>query len=55
MSFGDTKRLLADVPATKIKAWAAMAKASDIGELRDTNPAKRQVLLLCLLTQVASY
>jgi hypothetical protein len=51
MSFGDTKRLLADVPATKIKAWAAMAKASDIGELRDTNPAKRQVLLLCLLYQ----
>lgn len=51
MNFGDTKRLLADVSTTKIKAWAAIAKASDLGELRDTNLAKRQVLLICLLYQ----
>ena len=51
MDFGDIKRLLLDLPPSKIKSWSAIAKALDIAELRDINPFKRQAFLLCLLHQ----
>ncbi|MEY3333004.1 MAG: hypothetical protein RLZZ176_1304 [Cyanobacteriota bacterium] len=51
MNFGDVKRLLLDLPPSKIKSWSAIAKALDIAELRDSNPFKRQAFLLCLLYQ----
>lgn len=51
MSFGDAKRLLAKVPLSKVKSFAAQAKAMDITELRDIKRPKRRTLLLCLLYQ----
>ena len=51
MSFGDAHRLLAKVPLSKVKSFAAQAKALDVAELRDVNPPKRRTLLLCLLYQ----
>lgn len=46
--YGDIE-LLADVPETKIKHFAAEAKALDAAELRDFTSAKRHMLLLCLI------
>lgn len=51
MSYGDAQRLLAKVPITKVKSFAAQAKAMDIAELRDIKRQKRRTLLLCLLYQ----
>lgn len=41
--------LLANIPETKIKHFAAEAKALDATELRDFTPPKRHMLLLCLI------
>lgn len=49
MSFGDAKRLLGSIALTKIRYFAAQARALDISELRDVNLPKRRTLLLCLL------
>lgn len=51
MSFGDAKRLLSALAPTKIKSWAAQAKALDISEFQDIRLSKRRTLLLCLLYQ----
>ncbi len=51
MAFGDAKRLLERIVLSKIKSFAAQAKALDIAELNDVKPAKRRTLLLCLLYQ----
>lgn len=51
MSFGDAKRLLSAIAPTKIKSWAAQAKALDISEFQDIKLSKRRTLLLCLLYQ----
>ena len=51
MSFGDAKRLLSKVPLSKVKSFAAQAKALDIAELQDIKRPKRRTLLLCLLYQ----
>jgi TnpA family transposase len=49
MSFGDAKRLLGSIALTKIRYFAAQARALDISELRDVNLPKRRTLVLCLL------
>ncbi|MBW4597772.1 MAG: DUF4158 domain-containing protein [Brasilonema angustatum HA4187-MV1] len=49
MSFGNAKRLLSSIALTKIRYFAAQARALDISELRDVNLPKRRTLLLCLL------
>ncbi|MCP6760080.1 MAG: Tn3 family transposase, partial [Fischerella sp. CENA71] len=49
MSFGDAKRLLVSIALTKIRYFAAQARALDISELRDVNLSKRRTLVLCLL------
>ena len=51
MSFGDAKRLLSGIAPTKVKSFAAQAKALDISEFHDIKPPKRRTLLLCLLYQ----
>lgn len=54
MTFGDAKRLLAPLAPTKIRYFAAMARAVDISEFQEFKIPKRRTLLLCLLyeTQV---
>jgi TnpA family transposase len=49
MTFGDAQRLLASIAPTKIRYFAAMARAMDISEFQDLKAAKRRTLLLCLL------
>lgn len=49
MSFGNAKRLLSCIALTKIRYFAAQARALDVSELRDINLPKRRTLLLCLL------
>jgi TnpA family transposase len=49
MTFGDAKRLLASIARTKIRYFAAQARALDISEFQDINLPKRRTLLLCLL------
>lgn len=51
MSFGDAKQLLSAIAPSKIKSWAAQAKALDISEFREIRLTKRRTLLLCLLYQ----
>ena len=49
MSFGDAQRLVKNLTPTKVKHFAALAKAMDISELREVKLPKRRTLLLCLL------
>lgn len=49
MAFGDTQKLLHDIPAGKVKYFAALAGAMDISEFKDIKQPKRRTLLLCLL------
>ncbi|MBR8841076.1 MAG: Tn3 family transposase, partial [Stigonema ocellatum SAG 48.90 = DSM 106950] len=51
MSFGDAKRLLSGIVSSKVKSFAAQAKALDISEFQDIKLPKRRTLLLCLLYQ----
>ena len=51
MSFGDAKRLLSGIASSKVKSFAAQAKALDISEFQDLKLPKRRTLLLCLLHQ----
>jgi TnpA family transposase len=48
----DPRPLLGDIPHTKIRQFAAEAKALETGDLRDVcQPGRRHTLLLCLLHQ----
>ncbi|MCP4306640.1 MAG: Tn3 family transposase, partial [bacterium] len=48
----DPRPLLADIPHTKIRQFAAEATALETGDLRDVcRPGRRHTLLLCLLHQ----
>ncbi len=49
MSFGDAQSLVKNITPTKVKYFAALAKAMDISELRAVKLPKRRTLLLCLL------
>lgn len=49
MTFGNAKRLLSTIAPTKVRYFAAQARALDICEFRDLNIPKRRTLLLCLL------
>ena len=49
MTFGDAKRLLQSIAITKVRHFAAQARALDISEFQDINLPKRRTLLLCLL------
>jgi len=49
MTFGDAKRLLASIALTKVRYFAAQARAIDISEFQDIKELKRRTLLLCLL------
>ncbi|WP_141106011.1 DUF4158 domain-containing protein, partial [Nodularia sp. NIES-3585] len=49
MTFGDAKRLLQNIAITKVRHFAAQARALDISEFQDINLPKRRTLLLCLL------
>lgn len=49
MTFGDAQRLLAQLALTKVRYFAAHARALDISEFQDINLNKRRTLLLCLL------
>jgi len=51
MSFGDAKRLLSGIARSKVKSFAAQAKALDVSEFQDIKLTKRRTLLLCLLHQ----
>jgi hypothetical protein len=51
MSFGDAQRLLSGLAPSKIKSFAAQARALDISDLRDIRAKKRYTLLVCLLYQ----
>lgn len=51
MSFGDAERLLSGIAKSKVKSFAAQAKALDISEFQDIKLTKRRTLLLCLLHQ----
>ncbi len=51
LTLSDTDRLLNDVPAAKLKHFAAEAYALDAGAMNDINPPKRYTLLLCLIHQ----
>ena len=42
-------RLLADITPTKVRYFAAQARAIDISEFQDLKEPKRRTLLLCLL------
>lgn len=46
MTFGDAKRLLADIPPTKVRYFAAQARAIDTSEFQDLKEPKRRTLLL---------
>ena len=47
----ETERLLAGIPATKLRHFAAEARSLDAAELRDIQTPKRAVLLLALVHQ----
>ena len=49
MTFGNAKRLLSTIAPTKVRYFAAQARALDISEFRDINISKRRTLLICLL------
>ena len=49
MSFGDAQSLVKNITPTKVKHFAALAKAMDVSELREVKLPKRRTLLLCLL------
>ncbi len=49
MNFGDAKRLLSNIPNTKIIYFAAYARTLDAAEFQDIQLPKRRTLLLCLL------
>jgi hypothetical protein len=49
MTFGDAERLLSSIASTKIRYFAAMARAIDTSEFQDFQAPKRRTLLLCLL------
>ena len=49
MSFGEAQSLVKNITPTKVKHFAALAKAMDISELREVKRPKRRTLLLCLL------
>jgi hypothetical protein len=49
----ETERLLADIPATKLRHFAAEARSLDAAELRDIQLPKRGVLLLALVHQTS--
>ena len=49
MTFGNAKRLLSTIAPTKMRYFAAQARALDICEFRALNIPKRRTLLLCLL------
>lgn len=51
MTFGDTKRLVAGIAPSKVRAFAQQAKVLDISEFQDIKLPKRRTLLLCLLYQ----
>jgi TnpA family transposase len=49
MTFGDAKRLLATITPTKVRYFAAQARAIDISEFQKNKESKRRTLLVCLL------
>ena len=49
MDFGDAQQRLAQLAPSKVKAFAAQARALDAGEFKDMAIPKRRTLLLCLL------
>lgn len=49
MTFRNAKRLLSTIAPTKVRYFAAQARALDISEFRDINIPKRRTLLICLL------
>ncbi|MEM1395475.1 MAG: DUF4158 domain-containing protein, partial [Cyanobacteria bacterium P01_H01_bin.150] len=49
MTFGNAKQLLSTIAPTKVRYFAAQARALDISEFRDINIPKRRTLLICLL------
>lgn len=49
MTFGNAKLLLSNIAPTKVRYFAAQARALDISEFKDINLPKRRTLLLCLL------
>ena len=51
LTLGASERLLADVPAAKLKHFAAEAFALDAGAMNDIKAPKRYTLLLCLIHQ----
>lgn len=50
-SLADTQRLLAGIPAARVKLFAAEARSLETDHLRDVSTARRYTLLLCLLHQ----
>jgi TnpA family transposase len=48
-SYIDTWQLLGDIPATKLRHFAAEARSLDVAELADVQQPKRTVLVLALL------
>jgi TnpA family transposase len=50
-SFVDTKKILANIPYTKIQQFAAEAKTLDVSEMKRSSDAKCYTLIVCLLHQ----
>lgn len=48
-SFGDTGRLLHDIPNQKVAHLASQARALDASELRKVGPERRHAMLVCLI------
>lgn len=49
LSFGSMAGYLAEIPHTKVRHFAALARSLDAAEMRDLSPDKRHALAVCLL------